>query len=560
MCAWGSSPSKRVALRHVFLVTSSGISHVLGETTAVEVAFRKSHAENREGGLHPPGWVAGRRLGEPREPDVEIVDPSWVNTQQQVEDSGGELIEVERPKSAFDYHKHLFPPVWWDAATIAICAVALIIAAGGGIGGGAVLVPLYILFLSFKPKHAVALSNFTIFGGAIANMCFNARKTFPDGRPYIDWNIIVMMEPSTIAGTVVGSFIAKVLPDLGLAVLLVILLSASGYRTLMRGVNLFNKESEQNREIMKETELSQFHSVAQSPTSPLEQLRECERANKFPTPWGKVALLTLCFIGCLIVTVLKGSESHGSPIGVHCGTWVFWVLSASTIPWVLMFGAYFRHQLISEAQERIGDTELTENTDAEQRVAICHDSVKNQGKWNNSPRAAGGDDSVVLVAPEVLKDQDEDYAHDVFVWDSWTTIKFPLICTFAGLFAGLFGVGGGIVKGPLMLEMGVNPLVSAATAATMILFTSSATCVSFYIFGNLEPTYGIMCFLLGLVCTAVGQAGINAWMKKAHRQSPPVLSIAFIMLFATALVLYQCILSVREEPLADLLRFSPLCA
>jgi uncharacterized membrane protein YfcA len=32
----------------------------------------------------------------------------------------------------------------------------------------------------------------------------------------------------------------------------------------------------------------------------------------------------------------------------------------------------------------------------------------------------------------------------------------------------MFGVGGGIVKGPLMLEMGVMPDVAAATSATMM--------------------------------------------------------------------------------------------
>ncbi len=44
-------------------------------------------------------------------------------------------------------------------------------------------------------------------------------------------------------------------------------------------------------------------------------------------------------------------------------------------------------------------------------------------------------------------------------WDSVAIVKYPFICGFAGFSAGLFGVGGGIVKGPLMLEMGVLPLV-----------------------------------------------------------------------------------------------------
>ena len=39
-------------------------------------------------------------------------------------------------------------------------------------------------------------------------------------------------------------------------------------------------------------------------------------------------------------------------------------------------------------------------------------------------------------------------------WNPTNTLRYPAVCFFAGFFAGLFGVGGGIVKGPLMLEMG----------------------------------------------------------------------------------------------------------
>ncbi len=39
-------------------------------------------------------------------------------------------------------------------------------------------------------------------------------------------------------------------------------------------------------------------------------------------------------------------------------------------------------------------------------------------------------------------------------WNPQNTLRYPAVCFFAGFFAGLFGVGGGIVKGPLMLEMG----------------------------------------------------------------------------------------------------------
>merc|ERR1712110_854955 len=87
------------------------------------------------------------------------------------------------------------------------------------------------------------------------------------------------------------------------------------------------------------------------------------------------------------------------------------------------------------------------------------------------------------------------------------------------MLAGLFGVGEGIVKGPLLVEMGVSPEVAAPTASTMILFTTAAACVSFEVFGLLEPHYGMAGFILGLSCTAIGQAGVYAWLKGAQRLS-----------------------------------------
>lgn len=48
-------------------------------------------------------------------------------------------------------------------------------------------------------------------------------------------------------------------------------------------------------------------------------------------------------------------------------------------------------------------------------------------------------------------------------WDNKTTIMYPAICISAGIIAGLLGLGGGLVLAPLMLELGVNPAVSAAS-------------------------------------------------------------------------------------------------
>lgn len=93
-------------------------------------------------------------------------------------------------------HKHVFEeshkPLWpldtSDQVGFTLCILGLMVAAGGGIGGGGILVPIYILVMGFSPKHAIPLSNITVLGGALGNMILNVRKRHPlADRPLGRW-------------------------------------------------------------------------------------------------------------------------------------------------------------------------------------------------------------------------------------------------------------------------------------------------------------------------------------------------------------------------------------
>lgn len=47
------------------------------------------------------------------------------------------------------------------------------------------------------------------------------------------------------------------------------------------------------------------------------------------------------------------------------------------------------------------------------------------------------------------------------------SLVFPAICSMAGIIAGMFGLGGAVVKTPLMLELGVHPSVSVCGAVPL---------------------------------------------------------------------------------------------
>eukprot|EP00931_Biecheleriopsis_adriatica_P020952 TRINITY_DN13850_c0_g1_i5.p1 TRINITY_DN13850_c0_g1~~TRINITY_DN13850_c0_g1_i5.p1 ORF type:complete len:562 (-),score=104.99 TRINITY_DN13850_c0_g1_i5:52-1716(-) len=417
----------------------------------------------------------------------------------------------------FEYHKEPFPLDWrHDGLTVLFASIGLIIAASGGIGGGGILVPLFMLALEFKPKHAIALSNFTILGGAIANTVANARKRHPHlDQPLIDWDLILAMEPLTIFGAVFGSLLSKILPNFILTVLLVLILAFMGQRTLKKGLTMFQEESRTLRRAASSEQLE----LSVRPTEVLTDRAEYLELNSDSEAASgqaqssmlccKISTLTVCFVGTCVFTVLKGGGNFPSPMGFECGSYGFWVLYFGSAPWVLLFAVIFRYQLVSEYQRKV-----------RQGYRFTQGEVQ---------------------------------------WDSKNTIIYPLLCAISGLLAGLFGVGGGIVKGPLMLEMGIMPSVASASAAAMILYTSAAASTSYIVFGLLHPVYGFLFFSLGLVCTSVGQYVVGQWVKKHNRQSPIVLSIGLVIVLSSFFVAVNTVVANVGRSFEDIFAFHGVC-
>ena len=96
-----------------------------------------------------------------------------------------------------------------DVAAMFAILIGSMIAAGGGLGGGGVFVPIYILILAYDTKYAAALSQATIFGGSIVNLAMNLRKYHPTRihRPLTDFSTLLIFEPMLLVGTIVGNVI-----------------------------------------------------------------------------------------------------------------------------------------------------------------------------------------------------------------------------------------------------------------------------------------------------------------------------------------------------------------
>ncbi len=284
------------------------------------------------------------------------------------------IAEVEQYNYG-EFHKPLFPLSTTDYRGFLCAILGLMIAAGGGIGGGGILVPIYILVMGFTPKHAIPLSNITVFGGSLANTYLNARKRHPlADRPLVDWDLILIMEPLTIAGALIGAFLNKLLREEVLTVMLVLLLSFTAYNTLKKAMKMYRRESLAIKEqstcsVTRESELTtmaneeeievevdaeeallndeddddkEMAEVELEENATLAKILEEEKK----LPMGNITLLVIMFVVVLFINIMKGGGAFPSPLGIKCGSSSFWLANAIMLGWIILISLMARVYLL----------------------------------------------------------------------------------------------------------------------------------------------------------------------------------------------------------------------
>jgi uncharacterized membrane protein YfcA len=339
-------------------------------------------------------------------------------------------------------------------------------------------------------------------------------------KPLIAYEVALMMEPMTMLGALVGTLLNKVCPGWLITLLLVLLLGLTAKRTWTKGLEGWAKEVRhaqvrQARRLAIESGSYDgmmeglLHSPASSAasfdgmllrSSTLEEqdaaqaaaraVFECDKdtdelqhilvSERRTIHYAKdvLTLMTL-LVASSTLSMLRGRSYSSSPLGVRCGSPAYWTLNSAQLVLVFVVSAAIRPTLMRRHQWKV-----------QHGYPFLPDDVR---------------------------------------WDRKTTTRYPMLSAAAGLCAGMFGIGGGIVKGPLMLEMGLLPVVSSATSSFMILFTSGIAAINYAILGSLDVDYAPALFLTGLVSTLLGQWGLSSLIKQFKKQSIIVLAVSVVV-------------------------------
>lgn len=214
-------------------------------------------------------------------------------------------------------------------------------------------------------------------------------------------------------------------------------------------------------------------------------------------PKEKIFALIVLWFGLIALTFFKGGKGVDSVIGITCSSPWYAVLIGIQFLWTLGFACLFGWRLTKQTAEK---------------------------KRVNYPF----------------------HPQDV-LWDFEKTRFYAFFTFLAGIVAGLIGIGGGMVLGPLMLVMGIHPRVSSATTATMVVLTSSSVAVLFVTAGMVPWAYAVTFFCTCFFGALIGKKYIDGYVKKTGKSSILIFMLATIIAFATLGCIVTVLLRLSES-------------
>jgi len=485
--------------------------------------------------------------------------------------------------------------------------VGAMIAAGGGLGGGGVFVPIYILIQGLPPKFAAALSQATIFGGSIVNFIMNLQKTHPtrSHRPLTDFATLLMFEPMLLAGTIIGVLLNVICPDIVILILLALVLTYATTRTTRKGIQKWKAETIELREKANQTSIADQSqqtmdaSTAQSTaTADIEMQTEAQSKattnNRRQTLDVPDDLQMNSKIRCLSMSVASSVDGDEASTQRRKSSADSMDASRSDLSTKSSTTNKEKQELRDLAKQcGVRSSQI----DTAEKVELCEQIIERESQilrpmnlialvWivvslfalAKKENITGVDElnvrecslaywmvtflplpfmmgiSYLMARKEYQQYQVkinsacwEPAGGDIDLSGSFVRIlKYPLIATVAGLLGGLLGIGGGMIVSPLLIELGVKPTVAAATSAMAVLITSSSAMLQFLLLGYLQFDYTFFFMAVGIVGTFVGQTAVNFAVKKYGRVSVVVFAVATIMALAIVLMTVNGVMSMID--------------
>jgi len=460
-------------------------------------------------------------------------------------------------------HKHIFPIDIIEFAGLIVLVIAVAAGNAAGVGGGGIIVPICITLFVFTPQQAITLSNVTIFLSSIARYIFVIQSKHPldPVKPVIDYSSGMICLPTVLLGTFFGVFLKKVFPSMVLVVLLTIVLILLTIKIAAQFWRLHKQEDSYAKLkcILEEERKSAKKRRGKGKTPKVAAIEEFKRdsipmadtetqdQNSKKSESVKSEYLSDIKVVSENTAEVDNPKKLGNAVSLkECSVTLPSMLMAKIkqpllykymkrersrfplkkliIVWIILI-AYIL-TAIFRPSDKSSSIVGVEKCSIMDWGLICIFSV-----FCIAMTAV----SIFILQRENKKKKEINFPFmktDI-VWNLKKLVLLSGKCSFGGLFAGLLGLGGGVIFNPLLLDAGHPPEVAAATGMYMVMYSSGAATVQYLITGDLNIEFSLWLGAFSIIGTITGMIWMKNYIKKTGRQSAILLMLAIMMLVST---------------------------
>jgi len=461
-------------------------------------------------------------------------------------------------------HKRLFA----DTAGPDIGAAFLFFGISGlalsaGIGGGGLYVPLLTIILGFSVHQATALSQACLAGGSSSALVYNLRQHHPSGdKPMIDYDLVLIMGPMLLAGAVFGSIMNSVAPSWLIALMLVVVLTHSAYKAFEKAITTWRKESPGELGLPQDARLSknpidrcmrllagQHEHGSLPPMSAPAQISIPKQVAVVAAPAVDQAEIDLDIKGepqlppqsecsteapeTIQATSNKHPQFPREPLILFITTWAVVLLS------IFARGGPATSGLVPYCSSGYWSLAmLTAAVLAFISLVSARRTIDAHAKADAIPAAQFDSPTSLATAASKIEG---------FEWSQRGATRIMLWSLLAGTLAAMCGIGGGMIMGPRLLDLGFSPQVQSATTATTLFVMSTSTCLAFLVEGIAPADYACWLALATSMGAVVGKTIVGWIVKKFRRPSVIMFILAGIIATSVIVMSLTAIIDVADD-------------
>jgi len=321
-----------------------------------------------------------------------------------------------------------------------------------GVGGGSIWGPLGFLLLRYDVLPSTGLSQWAIFGSAVAGFVLNIGATHPLGdRPLIDFQFVLFMGPLLTTGALTGLLIQEMIPPWMVLLLMVLVLSGLSLRIGFMAHKRRRIDEEVNRKMKDKGDEDSIDDEKEGKDM------KCGSGARFTRLfWKSIGFVVVIWLGRLLFLFMQGTKHLHSfiPTLAYCSA-PYWIVYVCGIAWLLSWSIFMGYRFSEES--------LTIEVPSTRKLCIV-----------------------------------------------------GLKCFASGIISAIIGVGGGAFIGPILLQLGVVPLASSATTSMMVLFSSSVIAIVTLVSSTIMWDVALSFWLAAFIGSLLGKYFIDAWMKKRN--------------------------------------------